>query len=123
MLGFSHIACTLNQVTKGGGREKFAWGKAHQREFDYLKHRLCSTTLLSLPNMQQPFEIETDASKYDVGTFLTQNGHPVGYHSETFSYTVWKYHTYDKEMYSIVQAYHQWKYYILGKEKVIHTNH
>ena len=26
MLGFSHIAWALNQVTKEGGKEKFAWG-------------------------------------------------------------------------------------------------
>jgi hypothetical protein len=26
-------------------------------------------------------------------------------------------------MYSIVQAYRQWRHYILGKETVIHTNH
>jgi hypothetical protein len=30
VLGFSHIAWALNQVTKGGGRENFAWGKAQQ---------------------------------------------------------------------------------------------
>jgi hypothetical protein len=27
ILGFSHIAWSLSQVTKGGGRENFAWGK------------------------------------------------------------------------------------------------
>ena len=45
------------------------------------------------------------------------------YHSETLSDTVHKYPTYDKEMYSIVQACRQWKHYILGKETVIHTDH
>jgi hypothetical protein len=30
VLGFSHIAWALNQVTKGGGKEKFMWGKAQQ---------------------------------------------------------------------------------------------
>jgi hypothetical protein len=73
--------------------------------------------------MQQPFEIETDASHYDVGIVLTQHGHPVVYHSETLLDTIQKHPTYDKEMYSIVQAYHQWKHYILGKETIIHTNH
>jgi hypothetical protein len=47
----------------------------------------------------------------------------VEYHSETLSYTVRKYPTYDKEMYSNVQSYHQWKHYILGKETIIHTDH
>jgi hypothetical protein len=29
-LGFSHIAWALNQVTKGGGRANFVWGKEQQ---------------------------------------------------------------------------------------------
>jgi hypothetical protein len=123
MLGFSHIAWALSQVTKGGGRAKFVWGKEQQRAFDDLKHRLCSTPILSLSDLQQPFEIETDAYDYVVGTVLTQHGHPVAYHSETLSDTVQKYPTYDKEMYSIVKACRQWKHYILGKETIIHTDH
>jgi hypothetical protein len=74
-------------VTKVG-REKFVWGKEQQRAFDDLKHRLCSGLVLSFPNMQQPFEIETDASDYVVGAVLTKHGHPVAYHSETLSDTV-----------------------------------
>jgi hypothetical protein len=104
VLGFCHIAWALSQVTKGGGKEKFVWGLSQQQAFVALKQRLCSAPVLSLPDLQQPFEIETDASDYVVGAILTQHGHPVGYHSETVS-DVCKYPTYDKEMYSIVQAY------------------
>jgi hypothetical protein len=39
--------------------------------FDDLKQRLCSAPILSLPNLQHPFEIKTDASNYAVGTVLT----------------------------------------------------
>jgi hypothetical protein len=85
MFGFSYIAWALNQVTKGDGREIFAWGKEHKQAFDDMKHRLCSTLVLSLLDLQQPFEIETDASDYVVGTFLTQHDHPMAYHSETLS--------------------------------------
>jgi hypothetical protein len=104
VLGFSHITWALNQVTKGGGRAKFMWGKEKQRAFDDLKHHLCSAPILSLPDLQQSFEIETDASNYVMGAVLTQHEHQVAYHSETLSDIVRKYPTYDKEMYSIVQA-------------------
>ena len=104
MSGFSHIAWALSQVTKGGGRENFTWGKEQQRAFDDMKHRLCSTPVLSLPDLQKPFDIETGASDYAVGEFLTQHDHPIAYHSETLSENVLKYPTYDKEMYSIIQA-------------------
>jgi hypothetical protein len=80
------------------------------------------SSLLSLSDLQHPFEIETDASDYVVGTILTQHGHPVAYHSETLFDTIQKYATYDKEMYSIVQSCCQWKHYILGKEMIIHTD-
>jgi hypothetical protein len=53
-----------------------------------MNNHLCSTPILSLPDLKQLFEIETDASDYVVGIVLTQHGHPVAYHSETLSDTV-----------------------------------
>jgi hypothetical protein len=123
ILGFSYIAWALSQINRGDGKEKFVWGEYQQQAFDDLEQRLCSAPVLSLLDLQHPFEIETNASDYVVGVVLTQHGHPVAYHSETLSNIVCKYLTYDKEMYSIVQACHQWRHYILGKEKVIHTDH
>jgi hypothetical protein len=123
VLGFSHITWPLSQVTKGGAKAKFFWSESQQKAFGELKHHLCSAPVLTLPDLQQPFEIETDASDYAIGAVLTQHGHPMAYHSETLSDTVRKYPTYEKEMYSIVQACRQWKNYILGKETVIHIDH
>jgi hypothetical protein len=37
MLGFSHIAWALNQVTRGGGKEIFMWGLSQKKAFDDLK--------------------------------------------------------------------------------------
>jgi hypothetical protein len=96
MLGFSHIAWALNQVTKGGGKEKFVWGWSQKKVFDGLKHHLCSTPLLSLPNLQHPFEIKTNPSDYVVGVIFIEDGHPVAYHSETLSNVIFKYPNYEK---------------------------
>ena len=98
MLGFSHISWALSQVTRGGGKEKFVWGLSQQQAFDDLKKSLCSSPIISLPDLQHPFHIEIDASDYVVGVVLTQQGHPVAYHSETLLYVARKYPTYDKEM-------------------------
>jgi hypothetical protein len=54
MLGFSHISWALNQVTRGGGKEKFVWGLSQQQAFNYLKKCFCSSTVLSLLNLQHP---------------------------------------------------------------------
>ena len=93
VLGFSHIAWALSQITRGGGKAKFVWGRSQQQTFDDLKQRLCSTPVLSLLDLQHPFEIETNASDYVVGIILTQHDHPVAYHSETLSNIVRKYLT------------------------------
>jgi hypothetical protein len=37
VLGFSHIAWTLSQITRGGGKVKFAWGRSQQQVFNDLK--------------------------------------------------------------------------------------
>jgi hypothetical protein len=102
MLGFFDIAWALIQVTRGGGKEKFVWGQSQQQSFYDLRQRLCLALVLSLSDLQRPFEIKTDASNYVVGIVLTQHSHPVAYHSDTLSDVVCKYPTYDKEMYSIL---------------------
>jgi hypothetical protein len=85
MLGLSHITWALNQVTRGGGKEKFVWGLSQQQAFDDLKQHLFSSLVLSLSDLHHPFEIEKDASDYVVGIILTHDDHPVAYHSETLS--------------------------------------
>jgi hypothetical protein len=123
MLGFSHITWPLSQVAKGGEKSKLFWSKYQQKAFVELKHRLCCAPELTLPDLQQPFEIEKDASDYAIGAVLTQQRHPMAYHRAKLFDTVQNYPTYDKEMHSIDQACRQWKHYILGKEMIIHTDH
>jgi hypothetical protein len=77
VLGFSHIAWALSN-NQGGGKGKFAWGRSQQQAFDDLKQHLCSAPILSLPYLQQPFDIKTDASNYAVGSILTHARPPYG---------------------------------------------
>eukprot|EP00253_Pinus_taeda_P008363 PITA_08363 len=88
VLRFSHIAWPLRQLTKGGAKAKFFWSETQQRAFSKLNNRLCSALVLTLPNLQEPFEIETNAFDYVIGAVLTQRGHPVAYHNETLLETI-----------------------------------
>ena len=79
ILGVSHIIWPLIKVIRGGSKAKFFLGASQQKSFEDLKQCLCSTTLLTLLELQQPFEIEIDSSNYAIDTFLTQHGHQVNF--------------------------------------------
>jgi hypothetical protein len=88
-----------------------------------LKEKIISTQVLALPNLRQPFEIQTDASNYAIGAVFLQYGKPICFHSEMFNGAVIYYPTYDKELYALVQSVKKWKHYFLGRETIIHTDH
>jgi hypothetical protein len=118
---FSSIAAPLHTVTSV--KQVFQWGDKQQKAFDTLKEKISSTPVLALPNLRQPFEIQTDASNYAMGAVLLQYGKPICFHSETFNDAVINYPTYDKELYALVQSVKKWKHYLLGKETIVHTDH
>jgi hypothetical protein len=78
---------------------------------------------MALPDLQQYFEFETDASDYAMVAVLMQHKKPICYHSETFSTAIINYPTYGKELYSLVQSVKKWKHYLMGKETIIHIDH
>jgi len=80
----------------------FQCGGKHQKAFDTLKEKISTAPVLALPDLQRPFEIETDASDYAMGAVLMQHRKPMCYHYETFNSAVVNYPTYDKELYALV---------------------
>jgi hypothetical protein len=82
--GFSHIAWPLSQVTKGGAKCNLIWAKSQYETFKDLKQHLCLIPFLIFPYLQQSFNIETDASNYDIDVTLTQLRHLMAYHTGTF---------------------------------------
>ena len=100
------------QMKKGNGKAKKDTGKCceldkspwHNTEECWAKQSLVAEMKSSELNPDSNSETEPDKGKRIIDV-------------------VRKYPTYDIEMYSIVQAYWQWKHYILGKETVIHTDH
>lgn len=98
---FSQLAHPLHQLAN---QAKFLWNPESECHFKRLKIALCFAPVLRLPNMNQPFEIEIDASQLAIGVVLKQGGHLVAYHSETLAEAKINYNTYDKEFYSLGQA-------------------
>jgi hypothetical protein len=104
-------------------KNNFQWEGKQQKDFDTLKEKINIAPILALPNLQQPFEIETNANRYAMGAILMQYRKPICYQSKNFNQVVVNYPTYDKELYALVQSVNKWKHYLLGKEMIIHTDH
>ena len=77
---FSTIAAPLTDVIKKN--VNFHWGEEQQNAFQMLKDRLCSTSVLALPNFDKMFELECDASGIGIGAVLMQEMRPIAYFSE-----------------------------------------
>nr|GEV85794.1 reverse transcriptase [Tanacetum cinerariifolium] len=65
--------------------------------------------VLALPNFDQEFVVETDASGTGIGAVLCQNGHPIAYLSKTLATKHQSLSTYEKEFLAVVAALEKWK--------------
>ncbi len=115
--GFSKLARPLHDLTKKGVTWK--WTHTKQAAFEALKAAVAEEPVLLFPKLEEPFEMEVDASAIVIGAVLNQKGedgktHPVAYYSESFSATERNYDVYDRELLAVVKSLRQWRTYLLG---------
>ena len=77
---FGMITRPLNDLLKKN--TLFIWTETTEQAFQLLKQSLISAPVLTLPNFNEPFVVETDASDYGIGAVLQQNGHPIAFVSK-----------------------------------------
>jgi hypothetical protein len=102
---------------------EFNWGKEQETSFALVKEKLCTASVLALPNFEKVFEVECDASGVGVGAVLSQDKRPIAFFSEKLSDARQKWSTYDQEFYAIVRALKHWEHYLIQKEFVLFTDH
>lgn len=81
-----------------------------------------TTLILAMPNFNDSFTIETDASGDRIGVVLTQQGKPIAFMSRTLGLTKKSWSTYAKEMLAIIEAIRLWRPYLLGRKIFIQTD-
>ena len=60
---------------------KYDWKYEHQKCFDAIKRVIGREVLLAYPDFNVPFEINTDASKQQIRTVISQKGKPISFYS------------------------------------------
>ena len=84
---------------------------------------MMSSPVLALPNFEEEFIIETDASGFGVGAVLQQNGHPIAFLSKTLATKHQSLSAYEKELLAVVLALQKWRGYLLDRHFKIRTDH
>lgn len=87
---------------------KFILNSEADSAFTLLKQLICSTPMLALPDFQERFVIEIDASNSGVGAVLMQRGHPIAFASKVFGPRSGATSTYERELRAIIFAVQQW---------------
>ena len=114
---YSNIARPLIDLTKK--EKQWNWSTNCQIAFDRLKEEFAKEPVLTLPDLDKPFAIATDASKDASGGILLQadsNGewHPCSYLSQSFSPAERNYDIYDRELLAVIRGLKTWKHYLRG---------
>jgi hypothetical protein len=85
----AHIFMALMSQTgapkKGQTQEKHVWTEEMQTAFDQMKALMAIDILCAYPNQNKLFHIYTNASDYQLGSCIMQEGQPVAYYSKTLN--------------------------------------
>jgi hypothetical protein len=70
-------AQTRKPLTEKSGAKKFEWTQEMNKAYEAMRAMIVAETLLTYPNHNKPFDIYTDASDYQMGARIMQEGKPV----------------------------------------------
>jgi transposase InsO family protein len=121
---FSKLADPLYTVI---GKNKFKWDDAQQIAFSAIKEALTKPPILALPNLEDHFILDTDASDVAIGAELIQcqnnEERVVAYGSYALTHEQRRYCVTRRELLAVVRFTRQWRHYLLGRPFVLRTDH
>jgi hypothetical protein len=112
----------LAPLTNLTGKGTFRWTTEHQKAFQIMKTLIAQDCILCYPDHNKPFNIYTDASDYQLGAVIVQEGIPVAYYSRKLTDFQKKYTTLEKELLSIFMVFKAFDTMLLGAVIKVHTD-
>ncbi len=95
----------LKPLTDQSGLKKKApikWTDEMQKVFDKMRLLMAANALAAYPDHNNRFDVYTDASDFQLGACIIQEGRPVAYFLQKLTKSQQNYATMEKEMLSIV---------------------
>ena len=114
---FSTVVSPLTNLLKGSA--KFIWSEECQQAFQNAKLLLTSAPVLAAPKLDQPFQLQVDASQVGAGAVLLQAddggvARPVCYFSKKFNKHQFNYSVIEKEALALIWALQHFEVYVGG---------
>nr|GEZ69863.1 putative reverse transcriptase domain-containing protein [Tanacetum cinerariifolium] len=119
--GFSKITKSMTKLTQK--KVKFDWGDKQEVAFQIIKQKLCSASILVLPEGSEDFVVYCDASIKGLGVVLMQREKVIAYGSRQLKVHVKNYTTHDLELGAVVFALKIWRYYLYETKCTVFTEH
>nr|GEX83570.1 putative reverse transcriptase domain-containing protein [Tanacetum cinerariifolium] len=119
--GFSKIAKPMTKLTQKN--VKFDWSEEAEVAFQMLKQKLCSASILALPEGSENFVVYCDASRKGLGAALMQREKVIAYELRQLMIHEKNYTTHDLELRVVVFALKMWRRYLYGTKCVVFTDH
>jgi hypothetical protein len=119
--GRSHVLAPLTGLVSN--KVKWKWTEVEQHAFEEVKQMVIREALLSYPDFSREFHVYADASDYQLGGVIMQDGKPIAYYTRKLNKAQSKYWTGEKELLSIVETLKEFQNVLLGQKVVVHTDH
>ena len=119
----------MDTLRTKGDKTLWSWGPEQDKAFAELKQRFTSAPILAHSYPDQKTVIETDDSDFALGCILSEylgkRLHLVAFHSRKLNDAERNYEIHDKELLAILEAFREWKHYLLGADEpvTVYTDH
>lgn len=127
MRDWARISAVFSEHRGKPKNTKISFSKEQAKAFNELRVAIAAAPVLQLPDFNKPFYLETDASKYAIGSCLLQEVDgkllPIAFRSVIMSGAQVNWCITEKEMYALVDATAHWRRYLLDRPFVVRTDH
>lgn len=127
MPNFSSRAATLTDMVGARCPNQLRWTEESLKAFRDIQQALTTDTVLYNPDFSQSFIVQTDASERGIGAVLLQgppeSRRPVAFISRKLFPREVRYSTVEKECLAVKWALDSLRYYLLGREFTLETDH